>query len=473
MRPGRGTAPNRRRSLGVLHTWIEHERCRSDQRSTGMKSLPEVQVETRPSGGSSGGGGEDKVWTITGRLLVRESEIDGDAHDRPLKGVEVKVSASDLGADGPWTEWGTVRTDADGDFSLAESNNGRTRFFRVQARLNSSDLEVDDGTLEDVRSIDLVDRNWRIIWKSGVQLDGPAVSVGTRVIASGQSFDLGDPIFRRAALVWYVLRSAVDRLVSEDAWFAITPEVRVIYPARSVSQTSYNGSGGRIYLHEGEAGSWHPDVVLYRFMLQWHDHHTHGSRKASGFPSAFFAFGFSRFAANALMHELWGTRLELPLNRRAVAEGLALSTLDEIERSEPGVQNALRLLHCHQRQGWWNHLFGTALAYPEGRPDDDGDGMPDHPGEVGVKHRLDRRQVPAGPHHLSLRDILRTFRANPGKGWDTDLEVGNPNNSVLRFVDRAVDIHDLGEDVRLMLRRCIDPLAVGEPYESLPTVSLI
>ena len=90
------------------------------------------------------------MWTITGRLLVRESEIDGDSHDRPLKGVEVKVSASDVGADGPWTEWGTVRTDADGDYSLAETNNGRTRFFRVQARLNSADLEVEDGTLEDM-----------------------------------------------------------------------------------------------------------------------------------------------------------------------------------------------------------------------------------------------------------------------------------------------------------------------------------
>lgn len=435
-----------------------------------MKSIPDVQVETRPSGGSSGGGGQGKVWTITGRLLVRESEIDGAAHDRPLKGVEVKVSASDVGADGPWTEWGTVRTDADGDFSLAERNDGRTRFFRVQARLNSSDLEVDDGTLVDVQSIDLLDRNWRIIWKSGVQLDGPAVSLGTRVIASGQSFDLGDPFFRRAALVWYVLRSAIDRLESEDAWFAVAPEVRVIYPARSISQTSYNGSEGRIYLHEGEEDAWHPDRVLYRFMLQWHDHHTHGSRKASGFPSAFFAFGFSLFAANALMHELWGSRLELPLNRRAVAEGLALSTLDEIERSEPGVQNALRLLRCDRRRGWWSHLFGTALAYPDGRHDDNGDGRSDHPDEVGVKQRLDERQLPAGPDHLSLWDILRTFRANPAKGWDTDLEVGNPSYGVLRFIDRAVDIHDLGDDVRLMLRRCIDPLATDEPFETLPKI---
>ena len=256
----------------------------------------------------------------------------------------------------------------------------------------------------------MLDNNWRIIWKSGVQLEGPAVSVGSRVIASGGSFDLGDPIFRRSAVVWYVLRSAIDRLEAEDAWFAITPEVKAIYPARGGFGTSWNGSEGRIYLHENEPDAWHPDMVLYRFMLQWHDHHTEGVRKASGFPSAFFAFGFSLFAANAMMHELWGSRLELPLNRRAVAEGLALSTLEEIEHSEPGVQNALRLLRSDQRQGWWSHLFGTALAYPDNRPDDDGDGSPDHPDEVGVKQRLDQRQVPAGPDHLSLWDILRTFR---------------------------------------------------------------
>jgi len=246
--------------------------------------------------------------------------------------------------------------------------------------------------------------------------------------------------------------------------------VKAIYPARGGFGTSWNGSNGRIYLHRDEPDAWHPDVVLFRFMLQWHDYHTDGLRKASGFPSAFFAFGFSLFAANALMHELWGSRLELPLNRRAVAEGLALSTPEEIESSEPGVQNARRVLRCDERQGWWSHLFGTALAYPDGRPDDDGDGAPDHPDEVGVKHRLDRRQVPAGPHHLSLWDILRTFRANPAKGWDTDLQVGNPDYGVLRFIDRAVDIHDLGDDVRRMLSQCIDPLATHEPFEHLPKI---
>jgi hypothetical protein len=72
-----------------------------------------------------------------------------------------------------------------------------------------------------------------------------------------------------------------------------------------------------------------------------------------------------------------GGRLERRLNRRAVATELALSTLDEIESSEPGVENALRLLRCSERDGWWSHLFGTAQSYPDNRPDDDGDGEVD------------------------------------------------------------------------------------------------
>lgn len=49
------------------------------------------QVEPPPSGGVGGGGdgGPAKVWTISGRLCVRESQIDGEVHDRPLKGIEV------------------------------------------------------------------------------------------------------------------------------------------------------------------------------------------------------------------------------------------------------------------------------------------------------------------------------------------------------------------------------------------------
>ena len=38
----------------------------------------------------------------------------------------------------------------------------------------------------------------------------------------------------------------------------------------------------------------------------------------------------------------------------------------------------------------------------------------------------------------------------------------------MKFIERAVDIHDLGDDVHQMLTRSIDPLGTCEPFESPP-----
>src|SRR5262249_29712772 len=161
------------------------------------------------------------------------------SHDRELKGTEVKGAASDGGADGPWTRWGTARTQANGHSTLEVTNTGRRRFLRVEARVHGADRVAADGPIVDGTSLDLFGRTWRASWKSQAQREGPNVSVGTRVIAAGQSFDLGDATFRRAALVWYVLRSAIDRLEAEDGWFAIAPSVVAIYPADSITGASY------------------------------------------------------------------------------------------------------------------------------------------------------------------------------------------------------------------------------------------
>jgi len=456
-------------------------------------SIPDVEPQSNtdlPSG-SGGGGGSAKVWTISGRLSVRESEIlgDGEHRDRPLKGVEVKVSASDLGADGPWTGWGTVRTNASGDFTLHETNNGKTRFFRVQARLVGDDLEVNESKLDDLASFDLLDKNWRTVWKSGEQLEGPSVSVGTRVFAAGNALDLGNATFRRQALIWYVLRTAIDRLEQEDPWFAMNRKIAAIYPAHVISGTSYaNGLTRMIYLHQGQPDNdWHPDVALHEFMHLWNYDHNQGTINWLGAicslrgehpidltthntqenPNVAFAEGCSEWASNALLHALWGVRLKKPLNRHWVSQ-LGLTTLEMVEKSDWAVESALRMLSYDENKGWWSHLFGTAESYPKNQPDDDSDGEPDHPEEVGVAP-LRQREVPAGANSLSLWDVLRTFRASPADGWTTDLQVGNVDYGVVRFIDRAVDIHHLGDDVGVMLKRCIDPLATDEPRSALAT----
>ncbi len=453
-------------------------------------TIPDVPVDNgepgMPSGG--GGGGQPKIWVISGRLQVRETEIDGDLHDRDLIGVEVEVSASDLGADGPWTQWGTTRTSRTGEFSLREQNAGKSRFLRVRARLVGSDLEVNESKLDDLASFDLLDTNWRIVWKSERQLEGPNVAVGTRRFASGGGWDLGNETFRRQALIWYVLRTTIDRLVAEDSWFAIGHKIAAIYPAHAIGGTSYaNGLTRMIYLHQGKPDThWHPDTVIHEFIHLWNYAHNHGTINWVGAvcslrgddpvdltthnvqenPSVAFAEGFSNWAANALLHELWGLRLARPFNRRHVVRELGLPTLEQVEKSDYGVDGALRLLHCDDGAGWWSHLFGTADTVPDRRPDDDGNGVADFASETGVAP-LTQRVVPPGPDHLALWDVLRVFRANPGRGWDTDWQVGNVDYGIVRFIDRACDIHRLGDDVRQMLKRSIDPLATDEPRDAL------
>ena len=463
----------------------------SGSKRAGRIQPKDVQVEPPPGGGGGGGsdGGSDKVWTISGRLCVRETEIlrDDEHRDRPLKGIEVKVSARDVSV-APWSDWGTVRTDADGDFTLRETNNGKSRFLRVRARLVGDDLEVNESKLDDLASFDLLDTNWRTVWESNGQLEGPAVSIGTRVFAAGGALDLGSETYRRQALIWYVLRTAIDRLEAEDPWFAMNRKIAAIYPAHVITGTSYaNGLTRMIYLHQGQPDDdWQPDVVLHEFMHLWNYDHNHGTINWLGAvcslrgehpidltthntqenPNVAFAEGCSEWASNALLHALWGVRLRKPLNRRYVAHTLGLTTLEMVEKSDLTVESALRLLSVDANRGWWSHLFGTSETDPKNRPDDNANGFIDFPEEVGVA-KLGRLEVPAGINSLSVWDMLRTFRASPANGWDTDLQVGNVDYGIVRFIDRAVDIHHLGEDVRVMLKRCIDPLATDEPRDAL------
>ena len=450
------------------------------------------QAEPPPASGGGGGGGgsaPDKVWTISGRLSVRESEIenDGGAHDRPLKGIEVSVSARDVNLV-PWSDWGTARTDADGNFALRETNNGKSRFLRVRARLVGSDLEVNESKLDDLASFDLLDTNWRTVWESDGQMEGPAVAIGTRTFGGGSAWDLGSETFRRQGLVWYVLRSAIDRLVAEDSWFAMKRKIAAIYPAHAIGGTSYaNGLTRMIYLHQGKTDDdWQPDTVLHEFMHLWNYDHNHGTINWLGAvcslrgehpvdldthsmqenPNVALAEGCSEWASNALRHALWGVRQKRPLNRRYVAQSLGLKTLEMVEKSDFAVESALRVLSVDENRGWWSHLFGTVEAYPENQPDDNGNGTPDHASEVGVA-KLGQRVVPAGANSLSIWDVLRAFRASPANGWDTDLQVGNVDYGIVRFIDRVVDIHHLGESVRTMLKRSIDPLATDEPRDAL------
>ena len=190
---------------------------------------------------------EVKAWAISGRLRVRRSAAVGaDAgwHDRDLAGIEVKVSACDDAADASWSDWGIARTDAAGEFTLRKATSGNARWLRVQIRLAGANLEVDGGV-----------RDWRTVWCSKSPREGPALSIGTRVFALGGRDDLGDEIFRRQALVWVVLRSAIDHLQTQGDWFAPHGKVRAVYPVHAARLPPVARGGEPATLPDNEAMS--------------------------------------------------------------------------------------------------------------------------------------------------------------------------------------------------------------------------
>ena len=116
------------------------------------------------------------------------------------------------------------------------------------------------------------------------------------------------------------------------------------------------------------------------------------------------------------------------------------------------------------------------LRYDEERPsipdlplDDGAPGMPSGGGGDGqpkawvVSGRLQvcETEIDGGLHDRDLtgRVPLRS-RARPG-------QIGDADYGIVRFIDRACDIHRLGDDVRQMLERSIDPLATDEPRDAL------
>ncbi|MDQ7991670.1 MAG: hypothetical protein AAGC63_01900 [Propionicimonas sp.] len=431
-----------------------------------MKTMQETRIGV--GGGWPGAVGETTPGhgTITGRLRVREGELEGYPVDRPLVGVEVVLAVSE-GAGGPWSQLRSTRTDASGSFSLTRDGASSGRFLQVRVRLAGPDLTIEDGRAAGSPGHGPAGQGWQTIWSSGDPRPAGDVVTGDRLVAPGEPDDLGSPVFRRQAVLWYLLRTVLDRLRAEDGWFGLDHRVTVVHPARDAAAGSRR-FGERIQLADG-GPQWRPETVLPYFWGCWYELHARrsGHRGGDG-PGAAFAEGFARFATTTVLHELWDRRLDRPANRHYLAAGLAVGTLAELERDPAAVSRALHLLRFGGRQGWWSHLYGTAQSYPLDRPDEDGDGSPDHPAETGVMERLDGRVLPAGPHHLSFWEILRSFRADAAHGWATDLDAGGANG-LLRFLDRTVDIHCLGEDVRTMLRGSIDPRATVEPYELLPS----
>lgn len=413
------------------------------------------------------------TWTITGRIILEENEVNGSGQTmtRPLSNVEVEVSASNFGA---YASWGTVRTDSDGYFTLKETKDQSKRKIKVKVRFADSELEINTGALSNVA--DFLSPAIEV-FEHANEVEGPSINVGTRCFKAGAGGELGDRDNRRRAIAWYVCKKLINTFQATDSYFDFKDKVKIIYPANVVSGLCYaNGLTRSVYMHTTNSKDlWDVQVLIHEFMHLWNYDHNYGTAnwfgaifcppdlsthsQAERRPIAFHE-GFADFAAWELLHEVWGgesnsgREKKLPYTRYALVHDLHLDTVDEVEQNDVGVYRALCLL---AGRAIFARRFGnknTRLAtdpYPE-------------------KVDTARLDCPENPR-VTIWDVLKVFQANPAKGYSTEWQVSN-DYGVRRFFERAAGIlTNLDDATKDLMLSLIDPNSVEEPQSRCQELS--
>ena len=168
-----------------------------------------------------------------------------------------------------------------------------------------------------------------------------------------------------------------------------------------------------------------------------------------------FHEGFAKFAAQALLHELWGgeanSKIErpVPYSRYALVHSLHLDDIGEVERSDEGVYRALALLIVRRL---YEKTFGSKNTR-----------LDSHPFTQPADHKGYDCPEPPG---LTVWDVLKVFQANGARGWPTEWQVGNNEYGIRRFFERAADVLPaLNESTKDLMLSLIDPNNTEEPLD--------
>ncbi len=376
----------------------------------------------------------DQTWTVSGTIQVEESTTTGSTQIRPLKGVEVEVLGANVGR--IYGSWGTVHTDSSGKFTLKNVKNKDKRHFKVKVRLQDKEkmLAVNTAFLSNPFASE-----WNDVFETSSTTDGPSVSVGTKTFKVSAGGELGGDRARRA-MIYYVAKSAMDSLKNQGGGLEYTHSIQFAYPAKLISSSYANGVTWTAYIMGTDKGD-HANApsVLHEMMHLWNYQHNHGTsnwldavwgdQNTHSFQEeANIAFheGFAEWASNEWQSELWASSRVLPANRKSLSDN-KLINLKTLERNDDGVMHGLHLLTTSNIFGW---SFGTRTTAPSGAKDTGGHGSFSSAAET------DRNRYAESPR-IGFFDVLKVFLPHSSKGFPNSWEVGDKNNGLVAFFDRA------------------------------------
>jgi len=378
-------------------------------------------------------------WELAGRLQVRETLTESTSQIRNLSGVNVKISGTTTGT--KWREWKTVRTDAEGRFSLVMDKGNSRRRFKIKVFLEDQFLRV------------MRPRFLRVARDQGEKESAPIEVLRDENKRSGKNIDFGviilddqavNNVERRhgcRAALWYTAKHISDELLSHDSWLGFDEQITIVYP--SVWMTSGMGNRARIASDRfGSTPSYNRTDVIHEIMHIWNYQHNsgttdwvtagwNGTHNRQERPNIAFHEGFAQWASRSLQHLLWSGGQMLPANKFWVSSnnnGPEVMSLDEFERSDFCVESALSFL-MHPTPNLLT--FGSATASSNGTARNVAITLAP---AISIAMICPRQS-------LDFWEVLQSFRGGQHESWPTDWDVGSGDFGLLRFFDRLSDIY--------------------------------
>ncbi|MGD2091136.1 MAG: hypothetical protein PVH61_33485 [Candidatus Aminicenantes bacterium] len=400
-------------------------------------------------------------WTVKGTVKVEHqlNELKTKFGTSPLKGIEVKVSAKSkvLGAWGTYASWGTVRTDANGKFSISKDKSTGDRKFKVQVKFQDNDLEVRHAK----STSSLTKVKWYTIVEDAQRSSG-TIDFGNKIFKAGGKHDLGEFEPRRHADIWKLMQMAMERLEDMGSDFEFTTQVKIKYPHDSAmvkNDIAYaNPTTKVVYIPENQ---FNADTILHETGHIWAYNHMSGefcltetlilTQNTHGLVDdhcVAFGEGFAEYWKDKMMEELFGDAPVLPYNREYLSNNLKLANLSLMQRYDKGWESVFHTLSTENL-----HKYDFLQANTSG---------------TGGIYVVPRKLLSIGCQspNIGFQNVMKVFNANSSKGYPNKLKRGE--TTITAFLARAESIlKKMTPEFEEMYVDLVNPSKTGQPSDWL------
>jgi len=364
---------------------------------------------------------------------------------------------------GWFRSWGTVYTNANGEFQISKSKNRDPRRFKIELKFQNDDLEI----RHEHSTSSLQKCKWYLAYEK-VEDQSPGTSnLGTFMFRPDGYNDMGENEPRSHADIWTLARLAMSELRSYGSSYGFSSKLKYPHDVSHVTASYANPYTNVVYILPT---GFDAKTILHEMMHSWsyrqgsgeeilletllaNDYDTHGFTNT---PTAFLE-GFAEYAAEELMQVLFGTHKILPFNRSYLNDGVdwsghtgdVLSNLAKMGRHDAGWLSMLRIMTAddllyldllEKGESWfWAYVHE-------------------------VPYLLTKSNAIVDPPDLTFKDVLRVFQSKPSAGYDDPIKYRHI--TVPNFLERAKGIlSNLNSTQAAGLKELWDPASTEQPSD--------